>query len=94
MLHHAGPIVGAALIAGTGGTLLFGLIGLIASVPLLLRVHRRSGGWSVPSGLFALFVAGFAVSTLLIGPAIRGDNQGSHQSSAPEMSGGHTGHHQ
>ncbi|MGK2877612.1 MAG: hypothetical protein ACSLFF_03395 [Solirubrobacterales bacterium] len=94
VLHHAGPIAGAALVAGTGGTLLFGLIGLVASVPLLLRVRRKSGGWSVPAGLLALFVAGFALSTFVIGPAIRGDDQDSGADSAPGLSGDHAGHHQ
>lgn len=93
VLHHAGPVAGAALIAGTGGTLLFGVIGLVASVPLLLRVHRKSGGWSVPAGLLALFVAGFALSTLVIGPAIRGDDEVAGSGPTPEMSG-HAGHHQ
>lgn len=93
VLHHAGPIAGAALIAGTGGTLLFGVIGLVASVPLLLRVHRKSGGWSVPAGLLALFVAGFALSTFVIGPAIRGDDEDAASGSTPELPG-HSGHHQ
>lgn len=94
VLHHAGPIAGAALIAGTTGTLLFGVIGLIASVPFLLRVHRRSGGWGVPAGLLALFAAGFAASAFLIGPAIAGDdNSRSAEPSRVEPSG-HAEHHQ
>lgn len=93
-LHHAAPIAGTALLAGAGGTLLFGLIGLIASVPLLLRTRRRSGGWSAPSGLLALFVAGFALSTFFIGPAIRGDEQSPGVDSTPGSSDEHTTHHQ
>lgn len=94
VLHHVGPIAGAALIAGTGGTLLFGVIGLIASVPFLLRVHRRSGGWSVPAGLLALFAAGFAVSAFWIGPAIAGD--GGSRGAAPSTvtPSEHSAHHQ
>lgn len=94
VLHHAGPIAGAALIAGTGGTLIFGAIGLIASVPFLLRVHRRSGGWSVPSALLALFAAGFAVSAFLIGPVIAGDGDSDAAAPRTVAPGEHSTHHQ
>lgn len=94
VLHHAAPIAGAALLAGTAGTLLFGFIGLVASLPLLLRVHRRSGGWGVPAALLALFAVGFAVSTLIIGPAIRGDDPSSGSGPTPGVPSGHdTEHH-
>ena len=53
VLHHAGPLAGAALLAGTGGSLLFGAIGLVAAIPFLLRVHRRCGNWRVPGALLA-----------------------------------------
>jgi len=33
VLHHIGPLVGTALVAGAGGTALFGVIGLVASIP-------------------------------------------------------------
>lgn len=94
VLHHAAPIAGAALLAGTGGTMLFGVIGLVASQPFLLRVHRRSGGWGVPAALLTLFAVGFAVSTLVIGPAIRGDDPSSTGRSPEGLSNGHdTEHH-
>lgn len=51
VLHHAGPLAGAALLAGTGGSLLFGAIGLLAAIPFLLRVHRRCGNWRTPGAL-------------------------------------------
>jgi hypothetical protein len=31
VLHHAGPLAGAALLAATGGALLFGAIGFVAA---------------------------------------------------------------
>lgn len=72
VLHHVGPLAGAALLAGTGGTLLFGAIGLIASIPFLRRVHRRSGNWRVPGALLVLFAVVFSISSFVIGPAISG----------------------
>ena len=72
VLHHAGPLAGAALLAGTAGSLLFGLLGLLAAIPMLVRIHRRTGSWQVPAGLLALFAAVFALSTFVIGPALTG----------------------
>ena len=72
VLHHVGPLAGAALLAGTGGTLLFGAIGLIASIPFLRRVHRRSGNWRVPGALLVLFAVIFSISSFVVGPAISG----------------------
>jgi hypothetical protein len=73
MLHHVGPLAGAALLAGTAGTLLFGVIGFALTGPMLFRLHRRFGGWAAPSLALAIFVVMFAISTIWIGPAIRGD---------------------
>lgn len=100
VLHHAGPLAGAALVAGTGGTLLFGAIGLVAAIPFLLRVHRRCGNWRIPAGLLALFAAVFSISAFVIGPAITGsDNAKSSPTttqSAPGAPAGdsHASHHQ
>lgn len=72
VLHHIGPLLGVALIAGTGGTILFGLLGLAASIPMLLRLHRRFRTWRAPALALALFATAFAVSTLVVGPLISG----------------------
>lgn len=95
VLHHAGPLAGAALFAGTGGSLLFGAIGLVAAIPFLLRVHRRCGNWRVPAALLATFAAVFAVSTFVIGPAISGgsDDGGSSGTPATTQKTGHDAHH-
>jgi hypothetical protein len=77
VLHHAGPIAGAALLAGAAGTLLFGVIGLILTIPMLLRLRRRFGTWAAPGVALALFAVAFTMSTLWIGRAIRGDGGGS-----------------
>jgi hypothetical protein len=43
VLHHVGVLAGTALVAGSGGTALFGTLGLVLSVPLLLQLRRRFG---------------------------------------------------
>lgn len=99
VLHHAGPFAGAALLAGTGGALVFGVIGLVAAVPFLLKVHRRCGNWRVPGALLVLFAAMFSISTFVIGPAITGNNGGGGKSGGDQVApdtpakGGHDAHH-
>jgi hypothetical protein len=99
VLHHAGPFAGAALLAGTGGALVFGVIGLVAAVPFLLRAHRRCGNWRVPGALLVLFAAMFSISTFVIGPAITGNNGGGGKSGGDQVApgtpakGGHDAHH-
>jgi len=61
-----------ALVAGSGGTALFGTLGLVASVPLLLRLRRRFGSWRAPALALTVFAAMFALSAFLIGPTISG----------------------
>lgn len=97
VLHHAGPLAGAALLAGTAGALLFGAIGLVAAIPYLLRVHRRCGNWRVPGGLLVLFAIVFSISAFVIGPAINGGTSKSNDNqTAPGVpaTGGHDAHHQ
>ncbi|HYM16815.1 MAG TPA: hypothetical protein VEZ14_14780 [Dehalococcoidia bacterium] len=77
VLHHVGPIMGAAVLTGAGGTALFGAIGFGLMIPMLLRLRRRFGTWAAPGVALALFAAMFTASTLWIGPAIRGDDGGS-----------------
>ncbi|MBI5105854.1 MAG: hypothetical protein HZB46_12900 [Solirubrobacterales bacterium] len=92
VLHHAGPLAGAALFAGVGGTLLFGALGLLAAVPFLLRLHRRTGSWRAPAGALALFATVFAVSSFVIAPAITGS--GDEDDAAPQAQpAGHDAHH-
>ncbi|MCZ4495538.1 MAG: hypothetical protein JWM25_121 [Thermoleophilia bacterium] len=93
VLHHVGPLAGAALLAGTAGTLLFGAATFLLTIPLLLRLHRRTGTWRVPLALLALFVAIWAVSTLVIGPEIR-DRLEQREVSEPEHTSEHEQHEQ
>jgi hypothetical protein len=100
VLHHAGPLAGAALFAGTGGSLLFGAIGFLAAIPFVLRVHRRCDNWRVPSALLALMVVVFSLSAFVVGPAISGSESASAgktttNQTTPGAAGptGHDAHH-
>lgn len=100
VLHHAGPLAGAALFAGVGGSLLFGALGLVAAIPFLLRMRRRCGSWRRPLAALTLFAGVFALSTFVVGPALTGDDDGdaadravptAPQSPMPQT--GHEAHH-
>lgn len=96
VLHHAGPLAGAALFAGFVGTLLFGLLGLVAALPMLVRMRRRAGSWRAPSAALALFAALFALSSFVVGPAITGSDDGERRAPAsPRQTDGarHEEHH-
>jgi hypothetical protein len=87
LLHHVGLLAGTALGAGSGGTALFAALGLVASVPMLIRLHRRFGTWRAPAVGLVVFAAMFALSAFVIGPAISGTNS----SPAPVVD--HSTHH-
>ena len=89
VLHHVGPIAGAALLTGAGGTVLFGGIGFLLTIPMLLRLKRRFGTWIAPAIALAIFAAVFTMSTLWIGPAIRGDGGGNSGGQPAD----HSSHH-
>ena len=99
VLHHAGPLAGAAIFAGAAGTALFGALGLLAAVPMLAKMHRRTGSWRAPVAALALFVALFTVSTTVVGPAISGnggdDSPAREAPAAPSRGGAaHEEHHE
>ena len=95
VLHHVGPLAGAALLAGVGGRLLFGALGFLLAVPMLVRMRRRSGSWRLPGGLLALMAVVFTASTLWLGPALAGDEQPERDRTAPADRTGaeHDSHH-
>jgi hypothetical protein len=70
---------------------LFGAIGFVLTIPMLLRLRRRFGNWVAPSVALALFALAFTVSTLWIGPAIRGDDGGSSGAQPVDHSSHHPG---
>ncbi len=71
VLHHAGPLAGAAIVSGVAGTALFAAVGFVATTPLLLRLRRRFGSWRAPAIALALFATIFTVTTIL-GPQLTG----------------------
>lgn len=72
LLHHVGPLAGAALLAGAAGKLLFGAVGFVLAIPMLRRIRRHAGSWRMPSMALVLMVAIFTFSTVVIGPALTG----------------------
>lgn len=95
VLHHVGPLAGTALLAGTGGTILFGVAGFALSVPMLLRLRRRFGTWMAPAVAGAIFLAVYLVSALVIGPAVTSVSgvEGTGVPSAAPLPSGHAEHH-
>ena len=49
VLHHIGPLAGAALLAGAGGAALFAAIGFVAAIPFLIRLQRKFRTWRAPA---------------------------------------------
>ncbi len=95
VLHHIGLLAGTALLAGIGGTVLFGVLGLATMLPMLLRLRRRFSTWWAPGVAVAVFAAMFAVSTFLIGPALRPtvDGPAEHGPVPSAPADEHTRHH-
>jgi hypothetical protein len=95
VLHHVGPLAGAALLAGFGGKAIFFALGLLLSLPMLRRLYRRFGTLVAPLLAVAAFAALFAFSSLVIAPRLTGSQKsppapGIEQPSTPS---GHAGHH-
>lgn len=92
VLHHIGLFAGAFLVTGATGNILFGLVGLLLSVPFLLRLYRRHRTWKAPAIAVAVFVAVFSLSAFVVGPAITGSSGGS-QPTSPSTPDQHAEHH-
>ena len=97
LLHHVGPLAGAALLAGASGRLLFGVLGFAAAVPMLRRMRRRTGSWRIPAGALSVMVGLFALSSFVLGPAITGGGGDDRPSDVPATTvpapRGHDDHH-
>lgn len=94
VMHHVGLLAGAALITGATGNALFFAVGLVFSIPLLRRLHRRFGTWRAPAIAVAVFTAAFSLSAFVIGPAISGDSaadNGPQPTQTPTQD--HSSHH-
>ena len=93
VLHHVGPLAGAALLAGAGGRALFAAIGFVAAVPFLLRLYRRFRTWIAPASALAAMAAMFALSSFVIGPRITGSEGSSAKEPGPQQPADHASHH-
>jgi hypothetical protein len=74
VLHHVGLLGGAVLVSGATGNALFALLGIVFSLPLLRRLHRRFRTWKAPALALGVFALMFSLSAFVIGPAIVGDD--------------------
>jgi hypothetical protein len=96
VLHHVGPLAGAALFAGAGGQLLFAALGFALAIPLLVKLRRRTGSWRVPAGALVVMASVFALSTAVIAPALTASNDDTRQETPAEPApapGAHEEHH-
>ena len=93
VLHHVGPLAGAALLAGATGQLLFGLLAFALAIPMLRRIRRRSGSWRRPVAVLCLMAIAFTISTLVVGPALREDGGDDVRDGTPAPRIDHEAHH-
>ena len=93
VLHHVGPLAGAALLAGAAGRLLFAAIALVVSIPLLLRIHRRFRTWIASAIALGVMALMFSLSSFVIGPALTGSEDGAKPSPGLQQPAGHESHH-
>lgn len=82
VLHHIGPLAGAAVLAGTAGRVLFFLIGLAVATPMLIRLYRRFRTWAAPAIAVAVFALTYTVSSFYLGPLITAEATGPTESPA------------
>jgi len=76
VLHHVGPLAGAAVLAGTAGRILFFIIGLAVATPMLIRLYVRYRTWAAPAIAVAVFALTYTVSSLYLGPLLTGETPG------------------
>ncbi|MDP3968063.1 MAG: hypothetical protein Q8Q02_07255, partial [Nocardioides sp.] len=87
---------GAVLVTGATGNVLFAVLGLLFSLPLLRRLYRRFGTWKAPAVAIGVFALMFSLSAFVIGPAISNDNPSQNQDRTPVQTPGpddHEVHH-
>ncbi len=92
VLHHLGPLAGAALLAGFGGKAIFFALGLLLSVPMLRRLYRRFGTPVAPGLALVAFAALFTFSSLIVAPWLTGSEK-APGTPGIEQPAGHAGHH-
>jgi len=98
VMHHIGFLAGAAILTGFLGNTVLYVAGLLLSIPLLRRIHRRFGTWKAPAIGVVIFSALFAFSTFVLGPLFNPDPRSGEEPAAPAPSATpaaeeHEGHH-
>jgi hypothetical protein len=94
VLHHAGPLAGAALLAGFGGKAIFFALGLVLSLPMLRRLYRRFQTLVAPALAVAAFAAVFSFSNFVIAPRLTGSEKTPAPTlEQPAQPSGHASHH-
>jgi hypothetical protein len=93
VLHHIGPLAGAAVLVGAGGRLLFAGVALVVSIPFLLRIHKRFRKKIAPAAALAAMAAAYTLSTFVIAPLLTGGEGSSPQRPGVQQPAGHMGHH-
>jgi hypothetical protein len=96
LLHHVGLLGGAVLVTGATGNVVFAVLGLVLSLPLLRRLYRRFGTWKAPALALAVFTLMFSLSAFVIGPAINNGDTRPEPDGTPVQTptpDDHDGHH-
>ena len=93
LLHHVGLLGGAVLVTGVTGNVVFAVLGLVLSLPLLRRLYRRFGTWKAPALALSIFTLMFSLSAFVIGPAINNDNPSPDPPAQTPGPDDHEGHH-
>jgi len=93
VLHHVGPLAGAALLAGFGGNVLFFALGLVLSLPMLRRLYRRFGTFVAPALAVIAFAGVFSFSSLVIAPRLTSTDKSPSPVPGIEQPTGHESHH-
>ena len=87
---------GIVLVTGATGNVLFAVLGLVFSLPLLRRLYRRFGSWKAPALALGVFALMFSFSAFVIGPAISNDDPSRDRDRTPVQTPDpdeHEGHH-
>ncbi len=93
VLHHVGPLAGAALLAGVGGKAIFFAAGLLLAVPMLRRLHRRFGTIAAPALAVVVFAAVFTLSSAVVAPLLTGSGTAPSRPGIQQPSDDHASHH-
>ena len=93
VLHHVGPLAGAAFLASVGGKAIFFALGLLLSVPMLRRLYRRFHTLAAPAMAIAVFAGIFTFWSVVIAPKLTGSEQSQQPGIQQPGSSGHASHH-